>query len=265
MEKLIRVLFKSLVELTGNRVTSNILVKFTQSKWSKALIPPFSKVYKIDLKEMEFPLHRYDSLHHFFTRTLKQDARIVDKSRNILVSPVDGVVSQYGSIKDVNKLNIKKKDLYILELLGSKIKADKYKEGKYVIFYLSPRNYHRIHSPVKGRIKNSWTLGGKSYPVNKFGLKYGVRPLSTNYRKITELETENKDVAIVKVGALNVNSIHPTYLKKEVERGNEIAYFSFGSTVILLVENKDLQFSEVLAVGNEIKFGEKIFYIPQGQ
>lgn len=256
--KLLKFIFKGFVELTGNRMMSKILVKFTRSKLSKPFIPLFSRVYKINQDEMALSIKDYNSLHEFFTRLLKSDVRIVDQSENTIVSPVDSVVTQFGLIKDVEKLNIKKKDIDLVEMLGSEEKAEKYKNGKYIIFYLSPQHYHRIHSPFEGEIKEIYSLGGKSYPVNKLGLKYGKRPLSTNFRRITELKTDLGDIAIVKVGALNVNSIHITTEKNKVERGEEIAYFSFGSTVILLIENPKLEFSDHITKNQEIKFGEKV-------
>ncbi|MGM8215873.1 phosphatidylserine decarboxylase [Bacillaceae bacterium W0354] len=255
-------MFKVFVELTGSRLISKLLVKFSNSKWSRGFVPLFAKVYKINRDEMSLSIRDYESLHHFFTRNLKKDARLVDVGKNVIVSPVDGVASQFGSIKDVDKVEVKKRELDFVEMLGSKEKADKYMGGKFIIFYLSPQHYHRIHSPFKGEIRDHWTLGGKSFPVNKLGLKFGDRPLSTNYRRITELETEAGFIAVVKVGALNVNSIHLTNQRNDVERGEELAYFSFGSTVILLIENSDFQFCDDLHEGKEMKFGEKVLFIP---
>ncbi|MDV2887664.1 phosphatidylserine decarboxylase, partial [Alkalihalophilus pseudofirmus] len=97
-------------------------------------------------------------------------------------------------------------------------------------------HYHRIHSPVDGTVTKQWTLGRKSYPVNKWGIKYGVRTLAKNYRVITEVKTVTGHVAIVKVGAMFVNSIETTYKGSELVKGKEMAYFTFGSTVVLLFE-----------------------------
>lgn len=252
---------KIFVELTGSRFVSRQLMTAAKSSGSKKMIPLFAKTYNINQEELNLPLSEYASLQDFFTRRLKQGIRPVESGENVLVSPVDGVVTVFGPISEAEKYNVKNQQLVLEEMLGSAEKANKYQHGAYIIFYLSPRHYHRIHSPVKGEITEGWTLGGKSYPVNSFGLKHGNRPLSTNFRKITEIKSIYKDVAVVKVGALNVNSIHLTHSSEKVDPGEELAYFSFGSTVILLIENENFQFSAALREGQEIKYGEKIGWI----
>ncbi|WP_042221037.1 phosphatidylserine decarboxylase [Oceanobacillus manasiensis] len=248
-------ILKLFVELTGNRFVSSILANFTASKYSKFLVPVFASVYKLKQEEMREPLPTYGSLKALFTRQLKEEVRPVDLTKATAVSPVDGVVNDYGSIQNGTAISVKGKTLSIDELLGSKDKATPYHGGSYIVLYLSPQHYHRIHSPVDGKIMNSYSLGGKSYPVNKLGLKYGNRPLSTNYRRISEVNTEFGYCAVVKVGALNVNSIHLTYKDTNMVKGQEMAYFSFGSTVILLFESP---LDTELAIGHEIKVGERI-------
>jgi phosphatidylserine decarboxylase len=258
---LLKWLFKIFVELTGNRFMSRLLIRVTTSKWSRIFIPLFVKVYHINQAEMKLPLSEYHSLQHLFTRELKSEIRAIDNHKHVIVSPVDGVVSAFGSVSEVEKYKVKNRQLNLEEMLGSEEIAATYKKGKYIILYLSPHHYHRIHSPVKGRITNSWTLGGKSYPVNSLGIKYGNKPLSTNRRTVTEIESELQNIAVVKVGALNVNSIHLTNQSKELEPGDELAYFSFGSTVILLMENEHLQFATNVTVGEEIKYGERLLFL----
>jgi len=258
---LLKILLKFFVELTGSPFMSRRLMAVTKAKSSRKMISLFAQVYNVNQEEMEIPLPEYTSLQHFFTRTLKAGMRPVEAGENIFVSPVDGVVNAFGSIQDVMNYTVKNKPIMLEEMMGSAEKAAKYKNGKYIIFYLSPRHYHRIHSPVKGRKTPAWTLGGKSYPVNRFGIKHGRRPLSTNFRTITEIQSRHQQVAVVKVGALNVNSIHLTHSRQNIEPGEELAYFSFGSTVILLIENENFQFSSVLCEGMEIKYGEKIGFI----
>lgn len=255
---LLKRIFKLFVELSGNKVFSAILVKTTTSKWSKYIIPLFVKVYKIDKDEMELHVSDYESLHLLFTRKLKSGSRRIASESNCLISPVDGMIRDFGRINDSSRFPVKNTEIDLTEMLGSDEKAQKYKNGHYIIFYLSPQNYHRIHSPIKGNILSSWTLGGVSYPVNDWGLKYGKRPLSTNFRLITEMESNYKDVAIVKVGALNVNSIHLTNETNTLQYGDELAYFSFGSTVILLIENENFSFSSHLKEETAIKYGEQI-------
>jgi phosphatidylserine decarboxylase len=237
---------------------SKILENFVKSRISKYLNPLFIRVYKIDISEMETDPSEFKSLHELFTRKLKNGARVVDLTAQSLASPVDGVISSFGKINGKTTFAVKNTELDLTEMLGSQEKALRYQNGHYIIFYLSPRNYHRIHSPIQGNIHSQWTLGGKSYPVNKLGLKYGKKPLSTNFRKVTEVETENGSVAIVKVGALNVNSIHLTHLSNNLMPGDDLAYFSFGSTVVLLIEEETFQFHPSLTEQTEIQYGKQI-------
>lgn len=125
-----------------------------------------------------------------------------------------------------------------------------------MVLYLSPSHYHRIHSPLTGTVLRRFTLGRKSYPVNQLGLKYGREPLSKNYRVVTELVSRDKNVAVVKVGAMFVNSIELVHERENVQKGEEMAYFTFGSTVVLLFEKGMVQVNTSLQKGQEIRLGE---------
>lgn len=219
----------------------------------------FVKAYKINQEEMEKPLRQYKSLHELFVRNLKADARQINKESNSIISPVDGLIADIGEISSKCSFHVKNQYYSIVDMLGSAEKAKKYINGTYIILYLSPSDYHRIHTPVSGTVVGSWALGNKSYPVNETGLTLGKKPLTRNYRLITELEVhDRKRVAVVKVGALNVNSIHTTYETEQLKKGEEIAYFSFGSTVILLFEHDTLCVDENIHVPTYVKVGMKI-------
>lgn len=213
-----------------------MIASFSKSKLSKFLIPSFAKVYKIDCAEMEKSLEEYQSLHEFFTRKLKKDSRMIVRDALAVISPVDAVIQDIGTISPDYSITVKGKPYTISEMLGGRENSIKYLKGTYMIFYLSPSNYHRIHSPVTGKIINRWELGSRSYPVNAYGLKYGKRPLAKNFRKITEIFSNGSCVAIVKVGAMFVNSIELITTESQIKKGDEMAYFSFGSTVVLLFE-----------------------------
>ncbi|TLS39321.1 phosphatidylserine decarboxylase [Pseudalkalibacillus caeni] len=252
---MIKIFFRSFVELTGHPFSSMLLKKYTKSRWSKGLVKPFARAYNINEQEMEKPLQEFLSLHELFTRKLKEGARLVSQDEQELISPVDGKIELFGEITNDCRFHVKGQEYSIEEMLGSKEKAKKYERGVFFILYLSPSHYHRIHSPAGGMIKNSWKLGGKSFPVNRLGLKYGERPLSTNFRLITELERSSKSIAVVKVGALNVNSICTTYTETSLKKGEEIGYFSFGSTVVLLIEKDTIQVNNGLQPGQDIRVG----------
>ena len=255
---MIQSFYRLLIELTNGRWTSGILRRFARSRVSRFVVPSFAKIYHLNQNEMEKGLFEYPTLHDLFVRTLKKDARKIDKSKNTVVSPVDAVIEDIGPIKETSDILVKGKTYSIDEMLGNQELLAKYLNGTYMILYLSPSHYHRIHSPVNGVVTKQWTLGSKSYPVNKLGLKYGVRTLAKNYRVITEVKTDYGHVGIVKVGAMFVNSIETTHKGSELEKGGEMAYFSFGSTVVLLFEKDIFQIDSSIQTPKDIKVGEKI-------
>ncbi len=250
--------YRLMIELTNGRWTSVILRRFARSRVSRFVVPSFAKIYKLNQDEMEKDLHEYHTLHDLFIRTLKKEVRIVDKNENSVVSPVDAVIEDVGSIKETSEMLVKGKSYSIQEMLGNNQTVTKYLNGTYMVLYLSPSHYHRIHSPVEGTIVKQWTLGSKSYPVNKMGLKYGVRTLAKNYRMITEVHTASGHIAIVKVGAMFVNSIEKTHKGMNLQKGEEMAYFSFGSTVVLLFEQGIFHLDTPIHTPKDIRIGEKI-------
>lgn len=249
-----------MIELTNGKLTSGVLKKFAQSKASRFIIPSFSKVYQINESEMEKSITDFPTLHDFFTRKLKQGARAIDLEPNSVVSPVDAVINDIGVISPEHIITVKGKQYSISEMLGSKEKAEKYSDGYYIIFYLSPSHYHRIHSPSSGVVVDKWSLGMKSYPVNKYGLKYGKSTLSKNYRTITEVKHKEGFLSIVKVGAMFVNSIEVIYEGEELVKGDEMAYFTFGSTVVLLFEKDCFEPLPSIKLPADVKVGERIGY-----
>ncbi|WP_342514973.1 phosphatidylserine decarboxylase [Sporosarcina sp. FSL K6-1522] len=252
-----RTLFKYFVELTGNPVSSSLLKSFTTSRLSQPLVRPFSTVYHINEEEMEYPLHHYKSLQAFFTRQLQEGRRQIDDSPNTMISPVDGVLSGMGQIDASQTFLIKDHQYRLDEIMGTDKQASPYKDGFYFIFYLSPSHYHHFHYPMTGELISRYALGGVSYPVNNLGLRLGQSPFSTNHRLISEVQTPYGKMAIVKVGALNVNSIQILNASKECVKGNAFGHFSFGSTVILFVENHP-DFTPTVHLNTEVKVGQPV-------
>jgi phosphatidylserine decarboxylase len=250
--------YRLMIELTNGRWSSVILRRFARSRVSRFVVPSFAKIYKLNQDEMEKTLHEYHTLHDLFIRTLKKEVRLVDEDAKAVVSPVDAVIEDVGSINETSEMLVKGKSYSIQEMLGSDQTVTKYLNGTYMVLYLSPSHYHRIHSPVEGAIVKQWTLGSKSYPVNKMGLKYGVRTLAKNYRMITEVDTASGHIAIVKVGAMFVNSIEKTHQGMNLHKGEEMAYFSFGSTVVLLFEKGIFELDSSIHTPKDIRIGEKI-------
>ncbi|MFT4412716.1 phosphatidylserine decarboxylase [Fredinandcohnia humi] len=253
-------LYRLLIELTNHRFSSLILKKFSQSRASAILIPAYAKIYSIDQVEMEKKLTEFKTLHELFVRKIKKEHRVIDKNESSVISPVDAVVEETGIVMSSKEIIVKNKRYSIAEMLGDEESLSKYIGGIFLILYLSPSHYHRIHSPISGEITKQWELGSKSYPVNRLGLKYGREPLSKNFRKVTEIHTDGGHLAMVKVGAMFVNSIETTHTSKYITKGEEIAYFSFGSTVILLFEKDCFTLKSTIKTSYDVRVGEVIGY-----
>jgi phosphatidylserine decarboxylase len=250
-------IFRLFVELSGSPISSILLKSITQSRISRLLIRPFATTYQINQEEMEYPISHYKSLQDLFTRNLKVGARSIDSTPNTLVSPVDGCLSAVGKVDENDTFMIKGQSYSLSKIFGDIKKAATYKNGSFFILYLSPSHYHHFHYPISGTVMSRYALGSISYPVNNLGLRFGKSHFSTNHRLISELQTEFGKVAIVKVGALNVNSIHLSSSSKECAIGAEFGHFSFGSTVILFIEDNYL-FTPTATKDSEVKVGQSI-------
>ncbi|KMY50878.1 phosphatidylserine decarboxylase [Peribacillus loiseleuriae] len=251
-------LYRLFIELTNGRITSGALRKFSQSTKSRAVIPSYVKIFQINQQESEQNVTTYPTLHDLFTRRLKKGVRVIDTEPNSVVSPVDGVFSEYGLITEDKAIVVKGKTYSIEEMLDDAAVFVKYVGGSFAVLYLSPSHYHRIHAPISGDVTKRWIKGEKSYPVNRLGMQYGRAPLSKNYRNITEVQHHSSHVAVVKVGAMFVNSIVISDEANQLKKGQEFAYFSFGSTVVLLFEKGSFELQEDLIVPKEVKVGERI-------
>ncbi|TWT09067.1 phosphatidylserine decarboxylase [Planomicrobium sp. CPCC 101079] len=249
-------LYQRTIELTNGPITSKMIRQFAQSNKSRWMIPNYIKTYKISVDDVENSLSSFPSLHEFFIRKLKDESRPIADAP--IVSPVDGKIEIAGDLHDSIRFLVKNQHYSLTDLLGDPDLSKSYKNGKYIVLYLSPADYHRIHSPAEGNVKKQYVLGKKSYPVNQAGLRYGKSPLSGNYRMISELETEFGRMLVVKVGAMFINSIELTNLKKNWRKGEEVGYFSFGSTVVLFFEESAISFDEKVSAGNAIKVGEAL-------
>ncbi|AYC29695.1 phosphatidylserine decarboxylase [Paenisporosarcina cavernae] len=252
-------MYQKCVELTNTKFTTTLLRKFVTSSASKRIIPSYAKTFQIPTEEIDSSFQSYASLQDFFTRRIPSSLRNVNTSTDTLTSPVDGKIEAFGTLSDSFHFHVKGQAYSIEEMVGKEL-AQEYANGSYIVCYLSPANYHRIHSPLSANRVSTKTYGLTSYPVNKAGLRYGKRPLSKNFRKIVELKNDQHSVVLAMIGAMFVNSIHlmdTTIYKK----GDEIGYFSFGSTVILLSKKEEFAFAENLRAGDIVKFGEPLGYM----
>lgn len=213
---------------------SVLLKRLTRSKLSKRIIPWYAGYYQVELGELDRPVRDFPHLESFFTRCLVDGVRPFEPAADVVVSPVDGRLSVVSEISPQDRFVVKGKTYRLSRLVGSEAKAAPFYGGRILIIYLSPADYHRIHLPLAARELEHYRLGGFSWPVNDWGLKW-TRGLGTNHRLISRFESLGGEFLMISVGALNVNSIvrlakdQIDYVKME-----NYGYFSFGSTIILV-------------------------------
>lgn len=230
--------------------------------------------YKVRTHEIMKRLDEFKTFNEFFTRELKPEMRRIDAEPDTVVSPVDGAIAEFGEIK--HNLLLQTKGVYysLDDLVGEKA-AQRFNDGFYITIYLSPSDYHRIHSHVSGKLKEFSYFSGKLWPVNRFGVKHVGGLFSLNERIVSCIETEAGMTAMVKVGAMIVgritldysglasNASHNTQMSLPVvpprvyRKGDEIGQFKLGSTVILLFE-KEIFKPEDLFQGKVIQMGQSI-------
>lgn len=259
--------YRWMTELSSRKTISKLTGKLAKSPVSRRFIPHFAKTYNINIAEAEKTVDRYESINDFFTRRLKVGSRIVDPGENSVVSPVDALVTGIGDMNQGEILNVKGQLYTIREMLDDEEELARYENGKYIVLYLSPKDYHRIHAPISGELVKSRHIPGKVYPVNDFGLKHMKRVLSRNERLISYIRNNQTQIAVVKVGALNVASIQMSdHVKSNrLEKGQELAYFEFGSTVVLLFENETIDFVNELGEGDHVRMGQAIANLNLGR
>lgn len=252
-------LFRLMTELSSRKWVSRLTGSFAKSRASRALIPKFIQAYRIPAEEAEKSVTDYPSLNEFFTRRLRPGSRPIDPDPMSLTSPVDALITAMGPLQDGLIPQVKGQDYTLEELLNHSPRMETYRDGYMFVLYLSPTDYHRIHAPVTGKQTERDHIPGKVYPVNDKSMLNMRSVLSRNERQITYMKHHYGEVAVVKVGALNVSSIrYPDETITSWNKGDELAYFEFGSTIVLLIQQGTFTPDEMLHIGSRVKMGEKL-------
>jgi phosphatidylserine decarboxylase len=259
------------------RAMSRWMGKLARHPFSRHFIRGYVRYFNIDLAPVKRPLHEFENLLDFFVRELHPEARPVVQEKGVVVSPVDGTVSEIGVAEQGMLLQAKGVHYSLEELLGGHTEfVQKFSGGPYVTIYLSPRDYHRIHMPVEGVVEELTYIPGELYPVNQTGVKLFPGLFVKNERVISYIRSDFGQMALVKVGATNVGSIRVTYDRDIVtnprrvreiehkkygqpvhlEKGDEMGRFEFGSTVILLFEPGQIEWMIETRPGVRVQMGE---------
>ncbi|MFO1436302.1 MAG: archaetidylserine decarboxylase [Gammaproteobacteria bacterium] len=252
----------------------------TRVRWLKnVLIRAFIAQYKVNMQEAaQSDSTQYQNFNAFFTRTLKTGARPLPESPNALASPVDGAISQIGLLRNNMLIQAKGREYSVEALLGGDVdNARRFHGGAFATLYLSPRDYHRIHMPCDGTLKEMVYVPGRLFSVNSATTRQVDCLFSRNERVICYFDTDHGRMAIVMVGAIFVGSIETTWAgeitpasprqmacwrydakPQDFARGQEIGRFNMGSTVILLFEPAQLQWADAMRSETAIRQGQSL-------
>lgn len=250
------------------------------------LIRYFISRYAVNMSEaIETNPFAYPSYNHFFTRQLKPECRPIDPAPNTIVSPADGLIAQIGTINQQRIIQAKGQDYSVIELLGGDIAASAYfNNGNFTTVYLAPKDYHRVHMPLAGKLLQMRYIPGQLFSVNTHAAENIPNLFARNERVVTIFETEIGKMAVILVGAMIVGSIEtvwagtisPPHFKTintweyecleqpiEIDKGAELGRFKLGSTVIVLFEQNTMAWDDLINCGINIKMGQRIGAIGQ--
>jgi phosphatidylserine decarboxylase len=254
---------------------SRCIGKLTEKQLPNFILNPFIRWfirhYHVNMEEA-IPT-QYKTFNEFFGRAIRPECRPVDLSSETIVSPVDAQVGAFGKIENTTLIQAKGVSYSLSNLVLHEPYVSSFSNGDYITLYLSPKDYHRIHSPISASIQEAHHIPGTLYPVNSLGVHYIPGLFCLNERWITLLQHPKiGNIAVIKVGATVVGKIgvvyeqvqahrkniwHKEYPSIPIEKGKELGKFLMGSTVILLFEPNKIKL-ESLALDQKVRMGQII-------
>jgi phosphatidylserine decarboxylase len=281
-------LFVAMQHALPQHFLSRIVLRVTRIRLrpvKNLLIRSFLRGFTPNMSEASQPNPlQYPSFNAFFTRSLRAGARPIDIDPGVLVSPVDGTVSQIGRLDGSKLLQAKGHDYTLEALLGGAPEwAEGFKGGAFATLYLAPYNYHRIHMPLAGTLRAAWFVPGKLFSVNAVTAAAVPGLFAKNERVVCVFDCvvdgRPRSFAMVLVGALFVGSIATVWhgdvaprsphervdlpldasrSPLKLSKGAEMGRFNMGSTVILLLPPDMLDWLPKFASGTRIEVGQML-------
>ena len=242
------------------------------------LIDTVTRKFGVDLSEAAEPdPTAYPSFNAFFTRALKPGARVADADPNALLMPADGHISQCGNIEDGRIFQAKGQGFTAAELLGSEADAAPFRDGLFATVYLSPRDYHRVHMPWTGTLRETVHVPGRLFSVGTDAVASVPRLFARNERLVCHFDTDFGPMVQVMVGALLVSGVETVWSGEEIpayghaitrkdyrgkgivlERFAEMARFNYGSTVITLLPKGVAALNPELHAESPVRLGQRL-------
>jgi len=275
-------LFISAMAAVPKNALSRLVGRVTDARLPGAVLRPamraFAGLYRIDLGECP-PLESYPTFGRFFARPLLPGRRAIAPGDEIVVSPVDGLVSESGVAAGGKLVQAKGIDYSLGALLGDSKLGRRFEGGAWATIYLSPQDYHRIHFPLGGRVTGWRYVPGQLWPVNAASVRSVPGLFTVNERLVTLLDSPLGEVAIVAVGATVVGRVRAAYDAAvpctdrpgasevqardylqpiPVEKGAELGAFEMGSTVILVFAPGRVTLDPRIVPGARVVVGQAI-------
>lgn len=242
------------------------------------LIDTVVRRFGVDLSEAAQPdATAYPTFNAFFTRALKPGARVADPDSQALLMPADGRISQLGRIEDGRIFQAKGQSFTAAELLGDDAAAAPFANGLYATVYLSPRDYHRVHMPWTGTLRETVHVPGRLFSVGTDAVRTVPRLFARNERLVCHFDTDFGPMVSVMVGALLVSGVETVWSGVEIpryadritrkdwrgkgitlQRFEEMARFNYGSTVIVLLPPGVAAFDPALKAESPVRLGQAL-------
>ena len=246
--------------------------------WKNWQIRWFIRRYGVDTSVIADPSpERYPHFNAFFTRALVPGARPLDGGPGTIVSPADGIVASTGSMDGPSLVQAKGRTYTLEALFGGKESAAAFEGGQFATVYLSPRDYHRVHMPMTGRLRSTVYVPGELFSVNPVTVDAIDGLFARNERVVSFFDTDLGPLAITMVGAVFVGCIElawrgvvmpprrraalvERYDDQEIvlEQGREMGRFNMGSTVIVTLANPAVEWARWLEPGAPVQMGWRI-------
>ncbi|MFY3773691.1 archaetidylserine decarboxylase [Marinobacter salsuginis] len=267
--------------ITPQLGVSNLAGRLADSDSSPALknrvIKWFIGRYGVDMSEAaETDPEAYPTFNAFFTRALKPGIRPLADGEKTLVSPVDGAISQLGQVTGDRVFQAKGQSFSLSELLGGEeATTAPFTNGEFSTIYLSPKDYHRIHMPMAGTLRQMIHVPGKLFSVNPVTAENVPNLFARNERVVCIFDTDSGPMAMVLVGAMIVGSVETRWAGVVVpgsrqvtstryegeqaisfEKGEEMGRFRLGSTVIMVMPKGAVTWNSDQVAGKTVRMGE---------
>ena len=270
-----------LTYLLPHRLLSSLARRLAYSSSPRTkqwLIDTVTRKFGVNLAEAaQSDPNAYPTFNAFFTRALKPGARLADPDPRALLMPADGRISQCGRIEGGRIFQAKGRSFTAAELLGDTEAAKPFHDGVFATVYLSPKDYHRVHMPWTGTLRETVHVPGRLFSVGTSAVATVPRLFARNERLVCHFDTSFGPMASVMVGALLVSGVETVWGGVEIprygdaitrkdwrgkgitlERFAEMARFNYGSTVIVLLPPGVAELSPELGAETAVRLGQRL-------